>query len=376
MGSGDNIPSYTYISDYKEDQAMTTDIRPSLVKDLAQRDGFLGKLPVGGINNVNGEPFLLVIPCSDMTKRNLLGIASDETGRTSNVGSDPHRRAKILKPDASFHSSIQADIQTEYPGFGNVLLLGEVMLSTNEKKEGGDGDEAKKDDSDEVKMGDDENDNVGVTVTTTSQSRQALHTDVGLDKSKKGVFLEGQGSLWAPANEKGAWIEFLVRNGEGDDFGRMRVFIPFGFMLLHNVWHAGCIQEGPSGCNQEGQFGHRYFCYLQHQGVTQDFTENMLHNVVASSKVDVKSMGGLGGRGQKATGTTRATIDRQVPQVYDLDRYIKMSTGWKFGHPENVTYKLGRVDSKGLLLPEGDHSKLPEGVHFELDMIYLNSLTG
>ena len=135
----------------------------------------------------------------------------------------------------------------------------------------------------------------------------------------------------------------------------MAVWVRFGTMVVHNCWHAGTLQDPPSNPSNPppSTFAHRYFCYIQHQEETQSFTQNMLHNVIKESVVGFVG-NGLGPKTQNAKGTTRATIDRQVPQADDLDRYVKKSTGWTFADPDNKTYKLGRVYKRGYLIDDVD----------------------
>ena len=364
-----------------KDIASTDDSKPVLVKTLNRGGGFLGKLPSGGLLDNNGEPLLLILPCSEMTQGLLLEMAKT-TGSTTLVHNDECRIAKSIKGDPNFHASINKDLSDAFPDFGKVHLSGEVILSTKEEgdnkgsdeeqKEGGvkeaedggkkgsdeeqkEGDD--KDAEDGRKKGSDEEEEEGgvanVTVETSFQSRQPLHTDVGIDIFNKGIFEAGQASLWAPANEEGAWIEFLVKDGE--DFGRMAVWVRFGTMVVHNCWHAGTLQDPPSNPSNPppSTFAHRYFCYIQNQEETQSFTKNMLHNVIKESVVGFAG-NGLGPKTQKAKGTTRATIDRQVPQAEDLDRYVKKSTGWTFADRDNKTYKLGRVYESGYLIDDMD----------------------
>ena len=379
---GEAIQQFQDVEAFIKDKASTDDSKPVLVKTLNRGGGFLGKLPSGGLLDNNGEPLLLILPCSKMTQGLLLEMAKT-TGSTSKVHNDPHRIAKSIKGDPDFHASINKDLANAYPDFGKVHLSGEAILSTKEKGDNKGSDKEKeeggvKEAEDGRKKGSDEEEEEGgvkeakkkskeedaepneeeggvanVRVETSFQSRQPLHTDVGIDVFNKGIFQAWQASLWAPANEEGAWIEFLVKYGE--DFGRMAVWVRFGSMVVHNCWHAGTLQDPPSNPSNHppSTFAHRYFCYIQNQEETQSFTKNMLHNVIKESVVGFAG-NGLGPQTQKAKGTTRATIDSQVPQAEDLDRYVKKSTGWTFADRDNKTYKLGRVYEKGYLIDDMD----------------------
>ena len=186
---GEVIRVFHDVEAFIKDIASTDDSKPVLVKTLNRGDGFLGKLPSGGLHDNNGEPLLLILPCSQMTQSLLLKMAKT-TGSTSKVHNDPCRIAKSIKGDPNFHASINKDLADAFPDFGKVHLSGEVILSTKEKGDNKGRDEEgeevdDKDAEDVSKKGSDEEEEEGgvanVRVETSFQSRQPLHTDVGVD---------------------------------------------------------------------------------------------------------------------------------------------------------------------------------------------------